>query len=217
MPPDPNSLVASLAAQEDQPTAGSSLTGLAKPCDREFYQRELASFIPDKVYDAHTHLWLDGEVSFSISGFSGSVGYDEYLSLMQDLHPGRKTAAMFLSFAAVERPQSAERMNEWIAKQTARNPSCRGVSLCARRRSGVGARRGPSTRPPRTEVLSHVRPSSAHLGSRDSRLSARAFGPRCQRRGLVHHVAYGAQLGLAPMRPTFIGFAGIASSIPTCG
>ena len=25
--------------------------------DREFYQRELASFIPDKVFDAHTHVW----------------------------------------------------------------------------------------------------------------------------------------------------------------
>ena len=130
MPPDPNSLVASLAAREAQPAAGSSSTGLAKTCDREFYQRELASFIPDKVYDAHTHLWLDGETNFSISGFSGSVGYDEYLSLMQDLHPGRHTAAMFLSFATVVRPQSAQRMNDWIALHTARNPSCRGASWC---------------------------------------------------------------------------------------
>ena len=127
MPQKPNPPVASLAARADQPTAGSSLSGLAKACDREFYQRELASFIPEKVYDAHTHLWLEGEVNFSISGFTGSVGYDEYLWLMQDLHPGRNTAAMFLSFAVVGRPQSAERMNEWIAQQTARNPSCRGA------------------------------------------------------------------------------------------
>jgi glutamate-1-semialdehyde 2,1-aminomutase len=34
---------------------------------------------------------------------------------------------MFLSYVSVARPQSAERMNEWIAKQTARNPSCRGA------------------------------------------------------------------------------------------
>ena len=25
--------------------------------DREFFERELQSFVPDRVYDAHAHLW----------------------------------------------------------------------------------------------------------------------------------------------------------------
>jgi hypothetical protein len=32
---------------------------LAQPHDREFYERELASFLPDRIFDAHTHLWRD--------------------------------------------------------------------------------------------------------------------------------------------------------------
>ena len=32
---------------------------LAQPHDREFYERKLASFLPDRIFDAHTHLWRD--------------------------------------------------------------------------------------------------------------------------------------------------------------
>ena len=32
--------------------------GLSQAEDREFFERELASFVPDSVFDAHCHVWL---------------------------------------------------------------------------------------------------------------------------------------------------------------
>jgi hypothetical protein len=32
---------------------------LARDVDREFFERELASFVPHRVFDAHCHLWSE--------------------------------------------------------------------------------------------------------------------------------------------------------------
>ena len=34
--------------------------GLSQAEDREFFERELASFVPDSVFDAHCHVWQRG-------------------------------------------------------------------------------------------------------------------------------------------------------------
>ncbi len=103
-----------------------AMTGTARAVDREFFDRELASFLPDKVFDAHCHLWLEGETHFRVPDFRGSVGYDEYVRLMSDIHGGRRTAALFLGFADPARPEGMARMNAFVAEQMARDPSCRG-------------------------------------------------------------------------------------------
>ena len=100
--------------------------GTSRPVDHEFFERELASFVPDRIFDAHTHLWIDGEVCFKVPGVEGSIGSDEYLRLMQDLHPGRRMAALFISFAMGDHPESADRINEWIGQQVAHHPDFRG-------------------------------------------------------------------------------------------
>ncbi len=38
-------------------TTDTQAEGRLLPQDLEFYERELASFLPDRVFDAHTHLW----------------------------------------------------------------------------------------------------------------------------------------------------------------
>lgn len=101
-------------------------SGVARPIDREFFERELATFVPDKVFDAHSHVWFDGEVLFKVPGLDGSVGSHEYLHLMADLHPGRRMAALFLSFAMGDRPESADRMNAWVGEQVGHHPDFRG-------------------------------------------------------------------------------------------
>jgi predicted TIM-barrel fold metal-dependent hydrolase len=101
-------------------------TGVARSVDREFFERELATFVPDNVFDAHSHVWIDGEVVFKVPGFDGSVGSAEYLRLMEDLHPGRNMAAMFLSFAMGDRPESADRMNAWVGEQVSHHRGFRG-------------------------------------------------------------------------------------------
>ncbi|MCC7085745.1 MAG: amidohydrolase family protein [Pirellulales bacterium] len=98
-------------------------SGVARSVDREFFERELATFLPDKIFDAHCHVWIDNEVTFKVPGFQGSVGSTEYFRLMNDLHPDRVAAALLISFAMGDRPESADRMNAWVAEQTAQRPN----------------------------------------------------------------------------------------------
>ncbi|MCH2375333.1 MAG: hypothetical protein MK538_14180, partial [Planctomycetes bacterium] len=50
--------------------------------DREFFDRELSSFLPDRIFDAHTHLWRLEAMEWGPSEFRGDVGLPEYLDLM---------------------------------------------------------------------------------------------------------------------------------------
>lgn len=102
------------------------VSGLSRPVDLEFFRRELADFLPDKVFDAHCHIWLEKEVPFRVPGFSGDVGAKEYLDLMTDLHPGRQTGALFLAFATPDQPDGRDRMNEFIGQQTSYSSMYRG-------------------------------------------------------------------------------------------
>jgi predicted TIM-barrel fold metal-dependent hydrolase len=105
----------------------SLVKGIAGQVDREFFDRELASFVPDKVFDAHCHVWLPGETHFKIDGFGETVGYNEYRSLASDLHPGRQTSALFLSFGMPARARGVDSMNAFVARQVACDPSYRGA------------------------------------------------------------------------------------------
>jgi glutamate-1-semialdehyde 2,1-aminomutase len=94
--------------------------------DRELFERELASFLPQRVFDAHAHLWLPECVDFSIPDVDGPVGYAQYASLIADIHPDRQPGALFLSFATPARVEGRDAMNEWVASQVAEAPHCRG-------------------------------------------------------------------------------------------
>ena len=60
----------------------------ARPVDREFFKRELDSFVPDKVFDAHAHVSLPGDTTFPETPVT--IGIREYIRLADDLHPGRR-------------------------------------------------------------------------------------------------------------------------------
>jgi glutamate-1-semialdehyde 2,1-aminomutase len=96
-----------------------------KSHDREFYERELRSFIPARVFDAHTHLWKEKLAEWEIESDFKTVGYDQYMSLMQDLHPGRATAALF--FPVFEKRELIDEGNAWVSQQVARDARCRGL------------------------------------------------------------------------------------------
>ncbi len=112
-----NSSAATLSASE----------GVANSVDREFFQRELDSFVPEKVFDAHCHVSLPGTTTFSIPNIPASIGLCEYIQLAQDLHPGRHLAALFLGFGVASRPESANELNAWLASQVACDHSYRGA------------------------------------------------------------------------------------------
>jgi len=91
--------------------------------DREFYQRELASFIPDKVFDAHTHVWHPDHNVFAGS-FPPLVDYENYVRLMGDLYPGRVAKGLFIP--TFRDPVNIPAANQWTGEQTAKDPNCRG-------------------------------------------------------------------------------------------
>ena len=100
----------------------------ATDLDREFFERELASFVPDRVFDAHCHLWqpehLPPETALNLPT---PVGYDECLQWTDCLHPGRLLAALFLPAPFVE--EQLGHANEWIGRNVARDASCRGLFI----------------------------------------------------------------------------------------
>jgi glutamate-1-semialdehyde 2,1-aminomutase len=104
-------------------TASTLLTD----ADREFFDRELASFLPDRVFDAHTHLWREELVGWSVKGGPPNVGYPEYVKLMQDIHPGRETKAYFIPFITTENRDKSLEANEWVAAALKSDSDCRGV------------------------------------------------------------------------------------------
>jgi predicted TIM-barrel fold metal-dependent hydrolase len=102
--------------------AANPLPWLPTEEDRMIYERELSSFIPDRVFDAHTHVWHRDHAHYD--GVPDDVDHSEYFRLMQALHPGRRTSALFIP--AFNDKQRIGTANSWTAEQTAAVPSCRG-------------------------------------------------------------------------------------------
>ena len=100
---------------------------LLQPEDVEFFERELATFVPDRVFDAHAHLWQHQFVPWSIPGGPQDTGYPEYVRLMQDLHPGRRAAALFIPAVSLDKKGAFIEENEWVARHTAMDSDCRGL------------------------------------------------------------------------------------------
>ena len=101
-------------------------TGLryAREEDHEFFERELASFVPDRVFDAHCHVWHRDHMALpDFFAPMATVGYDEYSSLIQDLHPGRQHGALFIP-SVRDRAKMPE-ANAWTAQAAARHPDFR--------------------------------------------------------------------------------------------
>lgn len=95
--------------------------------DREFFERELESFVPARVFDAHTHLWREQFASWSTKSLPPDIGYDEYQGLMQDIHPGRLTKALFIPAFSADKPEQLMPANEWVARHAAADGDCRGL------------------------------------------------------------------------------------------
>jgi len=100
---------------------------LASEVDREFFARELGSFLPERVFDAHAHLWQSEAVSWPVERFPPRVGLTEYRSLVADLHPRRRTAAYFLPGFSADKKDRIASSNQWVAEQVAAAPDCRGA------------------------------------------------------------------------------------------
>lgn len=94
--------------------------------DRAFFDRELASFVPDRIYDAHCHLWSADHYRPPTGHLPANVGTRDYFELIDQLHPGRSVSALFIPMPS--KPELMPLANAWIAAETAKAPStCRGL------------------------------------------------------------------------------------------
>ena len=95
--------------------------------DYDFFQRELASFVPDRIFDAHGHLAAAGsDDNLKIPAWPlPNIGYAEYRKLIDMLHPGRHAAALFLAWGST--PERIKLTNEWVSNQIAKIADCRGA------------------------------------------------------------------------------------------
>ncbi|MCC6423710.1 MAG: amidohydrolase family protein [Phycisphaerales bacterium] len=95
--------------------------------DREFYDRELRDFLPDRIFDAHTHLWHEDHLE-PMAGWPRVGGMDEYIRDIQDIHPGRQIAGLFIPVPDPKRIDPIK-AGEYIAGQIKGRPLCRGEYL----------------------------------------------------------------------------------------
>ena len=105
----------------------STTGGPVNEVDHEFYRREIESFLPDRIYDAHTHLWCHDCVGWSVPGAPQDVGLEEYKRLMQDVHGPRPTNALFIPFTTSVELESRQKANQWVSDHTRVDPSNRGI------------------------------------------------------------------------------------------
>ena len=97
--------------------------------DREFVERELATFVPDRVFDAHCHLWPPG-CDMKLVGLKPPLyvaGLKEWAEMVDAMHPGRKLGAFFIPLVdTITDSKSRDIHNEFVSRQIAANPLCRG-------------------------------------------------------------------------------------------
>lgn len=99
--------------------------------DNEFFERELESFLPDKIFDAHCHVWLEKCVPWSVEGYPGDMGYDNFMAAMQEVHGDRTKGALFIPFADPADDEGRHAGNEWAGQETTRDENFRGEFFIA--------------------------------------------------------------------------------------
>ena len=95
--------------------------------DLEFFERELKSFLPDRIYDAHTHLWPQECVPSPVNGEPEDFGYGQYIDRIGQIHGGRTTKSLFIPFFPGDKADMIGTANEWVAQQVAEDSQCRGI------------------------------------------------------------------------------------------
>jgi predicted TIM-barrel fold metal-dependent hydrolase len=106
----------------------------ANEADHELFRRELDGFVPDRLYDAHAHLWARAHLPPGTSEVFDSpeevVDLAAYRRHMADMLPGRQVAGgLFLPGAVGATGENRRAQNELISREVSAEPECRGSML----------------------------------------------------------------------------------------
>ena len=97
--------------------------------DRDFFVRELESFVPNRVYDMHSHLWRrsdwQGQEPDIIQVAPAEMTMERYRECMEWLLPGREVHGLHFPFPATF-PNDPEPCNAWVSEQIKKDPLARG-------------------------------------------------------------------------------------------
>ncbi len=115
--------------REDPRVEASNLS--TNPFDADLFRRELESFIPDRIFDAHAHLYrrdfFRGSVPALVARFP-ELGLNEFRQLMRELIPNRQIGGG-LFFGWPDPEIDIERNNEFVRDQVSRDPGSRAQML----------------------------------------------------------------------------------------
>lgn len=102
---------------------------ILRPEDREFFERELASFVPDRVFDAHAHVWADRCLAAErkIPSLPANAGYPEFSRMLQELHPDSSCAANV--FHRICPREHLGEANAWTGEQVSCDSNYRGLLI----------------------------------------------------------------------------------------
>jgi glutamate-1-semialdehyde 2,1-aminomutase len=96
--------------------------------DREFFAHEIDSFLPDRIFDAHCHLYRVADFHGPVPPLAASgpavVDWPSMIGLMEAVTPSRRYAGLAFGFPADGLDIGAA--NEFLAGEAAAHPACRG-------------------------------------------------------------------------------------------
>src|ERR1700729_2773709 len=96
--------------------------------DREFFHKELDSFVPQKIFDAHAHLYRKSHWGRPTTMDAGPdpVTLEEFRSQMEWITPGRQTNGLFFGVGFHDGFNDS---NEFVGEQIAKDRACYGHLL----------------------------------------------------------------------------------------
>jgi len=105
-----------------------SLTWELRASDGEFFHKELNGFVPDRIFDAHAHLYHSYHWGRSHPTKRGPeiVGLETYHSQMEWLIPNRQIHGLFFGVAFHEGYAEA---NDFVSREVAKDAASRGELL----------------------------------------------------------------------------------------
>lgn len=98
--------------------------------DRELFLRELDSFIPSRIFDAHAHLYRASFFSGKLPELVGKfpeMGLAEFQKIIAEITPGRTTSGLF--FGWPETSVDHEANNQFVIEQVRRDVNSRAHML----------------------------------------------------------------------------------------
>ena len=96
------------------------------PHDQQIWDEELQDFVPDRVFDAHIHMFHPEHVKASSSPAENPWGFADFATLQQwaaRLYPGRETHFLVLGTPTVGIDVNAH--NDWCIEQIRQDPQSR--------------------------------------------------------------------------------------------